>query len=103
MAARAAAAKPLRPTPAIPASPPVWVFTTGGGATGGGISRVDEKDGRAVMGEEIVEDALEPDLARANGRLRTGDSPPDAYGSLEVERGAGGPSPVRESGLLRVG
>lgn len=82
MAARAAAAKPRRPTPAMPASPPTWVTRgagCGGAAAGGGISRV--KEGRAVVGD-IPADAVDPDLARpkfpTGGRLRIGDSPPDA-------------------------
>lgn len=109
MAARAAAAKPLRPTPAMPASPPIWVLSElsaggGGGAAAGGISRTDENEGRAVAGE--IDDAVDPDRVRAKpptgGRLRTGESPPDAYGSREEDLGAGNPSPVRESGLERV-
>jgi hypothetical protein len=99
MAARAAAAKPLLPTPAIPASPPIFVSisrslsVTGGGGTcsrggarilGGGLtSRWEENEGRAVVGEEgpenpeDTEPAFEVVLARKSpdggGRVRRGD------------------------------
>lgn len=51
MAARAAAAKPRLPTPAIPAAPPVLVsISTMGGEPSGGVPSTGECKGEGCIG-----------------------------------------------------